>query len=341
MPCEELKKTLKALTRDIEIKFEVADNTCYMYVKKSYANMQENCNAFEGWALLIKSYFLNAKIVLDWNTEIPITDSKGKSVKARNYAAYNRFLYRVGKFEKLFRGWFCIFEDKQNKVYDFINEIQTNHINNPCISDSGYNPDKGIEHIIEKDFTCEKMNRKSFLEKLKTQSPPIKLRYVFDQLPNGLFEGSVTENNRKFPTGYFDLWGIDEDDNLCIFELKKPQGNDHIGIVSELFFYAWFAYEYYGVNINDRASKRLARGYGELVDRSRRLQNDKNPVKVYFLVKQFRSGLDEKIDNILELLNSALRDQGVAMTFGVVRYDESWLSDKAKKDISQRKQNKQ
>ena len=152
---------------------------------------------------------------------------------------------------------------------------------------------------------------------------------------------SVTKKNRKFPTGYFDLWGINEDDNLCIFELKKPQGNDHIGIVSELFFYAWFAYEYYGANINDRASKRWARGYGELVARSKRLQNGKNSVKAYFLVKQFRSGLDEKIDNILELLNSALRNQGVAMTFGVVRYDESWLSDKAKKDISQRKQNKQ
>lgn len=337
MTDEELKKALINVSRDI--KFDVADNTCNMYVEKSYANMQENCNAFEGWAFLIKSYFPNAKIILDWNTDIPTADSKGRDVSARNNAAYNRFLYRVGKFEKLFREWFCISEDKQNKVDDFKEEIRTNHINNLCISDSEYNLDKGIEHIIEKDFSREKMNQKSFLEKLSTQAPPIKLECVFDQLPNGLFEGSVAEKNRKFPTGYFDLWGIDDNDNLCIFELKKPQGNDHIGIVSELFFYAWFAYEYYGENINSTNGK-WRRGYDRLVERSKRLQNGKNPIKAYFLVKQFRSGLNEKIDNILKLLNSALRDQDVAITFGVVRYDESWLSDKAKEDISQRKQKK-
>ena len=97
------------------------------------------------------------------------------------------------------------------------------------------------------------------------------------------------------------MWGIDDNDNLCIFELKKPQGNDHTGIVSELFFYAWFAYEYYGTNINSEKSKKEKglRGYDELVARSGRLQNNKNLVKAYFLVKQFRAGLNEKIDNIL------------------------------------------
>lgn len=337
MTNEELKKALKNLPSDI--KFEVADDTCKMYIKKSYANMQDNCNAFEGWALLIKSYFPNANIVLDWNTDIPTIDSNGKDIRVRNYASYNRFLYRVGKFEKMFSEWFHVSKDIQNKVDDFTEKIRTNHINNLCNSDSAYNRDKGPEHIIEKDFSWEKMNQKTFLEKLHAQAVPIKLKCVFDQLPNGLFEGSVAEKNRRFPTGYFDLWGIDDNDNLCIFELKRPQGNDHIGIVSELFFYAWFAYEYYGANINSKKGK-WARGYDRLVERSKRLQNDENPIKAYFLVKQFRSGLNEKIDNILELFNSALKDQGVAITFEVVRYDESWLSDKAKEDIAQRKQKK-
>lgn len=338
MTNEELKKALKNLPRDIDITFEVPDDTYNIYVKKSYANMQDNCNAFEGWALLIKSYFPNAKIVLDWNTDIPIEED-GKDVRSRNYAAYNRFLYRVGKFEKMFSEWFRVSEDKQNKVHDFREKIKTNHVNNRCDSDSAYNLNKGEEHIIEKDFSWEKMNQKSFLEKLRAQATPIKLKCIFNQLPNGLFEGSVAERNRVFPTGYFDLWGIDDNDNLCIFELKKPIGNDHIGIVSELFFYAWFAQEYYGANINSKSGK-WARGYDRLVERSRRLQNAENHVKAYFLVKQFRSGLNEKIDNVLELLNSALRDRGVAITFGVVRYDESWLSNKAKEDIAQRKQSK-
>ncbi len=337
MTYEELKKALKSLPRDIT--FEVAAATCTMYIEKSYANMQDNCNSFEGWALLIKSYFPNAKIILDWNTDIPTTDSKGKDVRTQNYVAYNRFLYRVGKFEKMFHDWFHIPVEKQNKVDDFEEKIQTNHINNLCESDSAYNPFKGEEHIIEKDFSWETMNQQAFLEKLHAQAVPIKLKSVFDQLPNGLFKDSKAEINRVFPTGYFDLWGIDDNDNLCIFELKRPQGNDHIGIVSELFFYAWFAYEFYGANINSEKGK-WARGYDRLVKRSKRLQNKENPIKAYFLVKQFRSGLNEKIDNILELLNSALRDQGVAITFGVVRYDEAWLSDKAKEDIAQRKQKK-
>ena len=338
MTYEEVKKSLINLPRDIE--FKVAGDTCTMVIEKSYANMQENCNAFEGWALLIKSCFPNANIVLDWNSDIPDTDRKNNAIPSQNEVAYNRFLYRVEKFEKLFGNWFSIPVARKEEVGVFNKKIKTNHVNNVCNSDSGYNPAKGIEHIIEKDFSLEGMNQKSFLEKLRAQVTPIKLQCVFDQLPNGLFEGTVKGKNRVFPTGYFDLWGIDDNDNLCIFELKKPQGNDHTGIVSELFFYAWFAYEYYGTNINSEKSKKEKglRGYDELVARSGRLQNNKNLVKAYFLVKQFRAGLNEKIDNILALLNSALRDQGIAITFEVVRYDESWLSDKAKADITQLKQ---
>ena len=332
MTNEVLKKALKRLPSAIT--FEVADDTCTMYIEKAYANMQDDGNAFEGWALLIKSYFPNAKIVLDWKPISPI-DSKGKNV-----AAYNRFLYRVGKFEKIFGEWFQVSEDKQNIVADFGERIRTNHINNLSASDSGYNPGHGAEHIIEKDFSWEKMNQKFFLEKLNAQAAPIKLKCVFDQLPNGLFEGSVKETNRIFPTGYFDLWGIDDKDNLCIFELKELQGNRKVGIVSELFFYAWFAYEYCGANINSEKKENLPRGYDKLVERSKILQNGENPIKAYFLVKQFRAGLDDKIDDVLKLLNSALKNQGVAITFGVVRYDESWLSDKAKEDIAQRKPKK-
>lgn len=337
MTYEEVKKSLINLPRDIE--FKVAGDTCTMVIEKSYANMQENCNAFEGWALLIKSYFPNANIVLEWNSDIPDTDRTNNGIPSQNEVAYNRFLYRVEKFEKLFGDWFSIPVAKKEEVGVFNKKIKTNHVNNLCDSDSSYNPVKGIEHIIEKDFSRETMNQRFFLEKLRMQAKPIKLNCVFDQLPNGLFEGSVAKRNRVFPTGYFDLWGIDDNDNLCIFELKKPQGNDKIGIISELFFYAWFAYEYYGVNIN-KTKEKCARGYDRLVERSRRLQNDENPIKAYFLVKQFRSGLNEKIETILDLLNSALRDQCVAITFGVVRYDESWLSDKAKENIAQRKQNK-
>lgn len=338
MTDEELKKAL--ITVPHERNFIVAGDPCNMYIKKSYANMQENSNAFEGWALLIKSYFPEAKIILDWNTDIPSVNSKGKNVSARNNAAYNRFLYRLGKFGTLFPQWFHIPKDKQKIVDGFTEEIRTNHINNVCKSDSEYNRDKGIEHIIEKDFSRKDRSQSAFIEKLRAQKILIKSECVFDQLPNGLFEIPVLEKNRKFPTGYFDLWGVDDENNLCIFELKKPQGNDHIGVVSELFFYAWFAYEYYGANINKtkKSKEKYARGYEQLVERSEKLQSGKNPVKAYFLVKQFRSGLDEKINDILTLLNSALNKQGVAITFEVIRYDESWLSARAKEDIAQRKQ---
>jgi hypothetical protein len=58
------------------------------------------------------------------------------------------------------------------------------------------------------------------------------------QLPVGVFRKSVNRENAIFTHGKsaVDIWGISAND-LVIFELKAP-GNEKIGVISELFFYA-------------------------------------------------------------------------------------------------------
>ena len=60
---------------------------------------------------------------------------------------------------------------------------------------------------------------------------------LYDQFPCGLFYEDKNEQNRLFNRGAFDLWGVDNEGNICLFELKEEK-NHSLGIISELFFYS-------------------------------------------------------------------------------------------------------
>jgi hypothetical protein len=63
-------------------------------------------------------------------------------------------------------------------------------------------------------------------------------KFIERQLPVGLFKGRVARGNEIFTRGKsaIDLWGVNKENDLLIFELKAGN-NARVGIISELFFY--------------------------------------------------------------------------------------------------------
>jgi len=208
-------------------------------------NMQNNDSAFEAWCLILKYWikdFNNSQFSLTWKGEY-----------AANDPHYQRFLYRVKKFQELF-SWFNLGED-QDKILEKdmrINPSKKILLNRPRdlrprlkvdeykkynqLSEEQFN--KLTEHEIERIFSSFELPMKNLAEKTGADEKTISY-----QLPIGIFEDKVSSGNELFPgkKGAIDLWAIGKDkQELYIFELKKIKGNakPSVGAISELFFYA-------------------------------------------------------------------------------------------------------
>lgn len=112
-----------ALPRDID--FEFIQNTLIMYLNKTsigvgyrnskgklcYVNMQDDAAAFEGWAVVIKTFWntecdYNVKIDISDDEMVELPDPKDvfikKEVSEVSSGHYGRFLYRANKFSEEF-----------------------------------------------------------------------------------------------------------------------------------------------------------------------------------------------------------------------------------------------
>jgi hypothetical protein len=195
--------------------------------KKSYgvlANMQQDDAAFEGWAICMKAAVPSWNFNLHW--ELPVD---------RNGGHYQRFLYRAKRFRSLYKAWFTIDEQGLEEIEKFL-----------LIKDSGNTkyilnaPSGDAERTNDAEHSPENL-----LENRIIKTQPVELKNLFNvktyhrQLPVGLFINSVAKKNAIFTHGKsaIDIWGISEDKTLVIFELKAL-GNNKIGAISELFFYA-------------------------------------------------------------------------------------------------------
>ena len=71
-------------------------------------NMQENVACFEGWALALKTYFMdkNYNFVKLKCVEIP-SPSPEKGILENEHA--NRFLYRALRFSQQYKDWFEVY----------------------------------------------------------------------------------------------------------------------------------------------------------------------------------------------------------------------------------------
>lgn len=182
-------------------------------------NMQTNVSAFEGWATAIYRWCGVQRIILEW--EAP---------NNTNNCHYQRFLFRVEQFHKAY-AWFEIPDKCKLLLKDLRIREGGVYVVNAAKSDRTTTVPRSKEAKLE----MELYKNPDFLVK-KTGA-----KFIERQLPVGLFENNVTTKNSIF-TGKksaVDLWGMDENGNLLLFELKAA-GNKQIGIISELFFYIAF-----------------------------------------------------------------------------------------------------
>ena len=250
--------------------------------------------------------------------------------KDKDVNTYLRFLFRLYSFLKAFN-WVSI-SNKSNeeelarfaKIYE--EALKNKKItNNYPISKSSYDEKKGQEHVIEKIFS-QTSKGSQYLRKLyKNIYPDDTLKCMYDQLPNGLFNTDVNgkphEKNRIFTSGAYDIWGIDDKNDFCIFELKKNKGNAGLGVISELFFYAVFAKEILCNKDRTNASTkkcRELRGYNKLYDFSQ--TNKVNEVRAIFLLGEgVHPAIKEMYEKgkLLEVLNT----NKFGIKFNFLQYD--------------------
>ncbi|MFA6174533.1 MAG: hypothetical protein WC701_12760 [Kiritimatiellales bacterium] len=206
------------------------------------ANMQQDASAFEGWAVGLKATVPEWSFCLKWAEPKNAADGH-----------YQRFLYRAKKFSTYYSDWFSIapgcstqallIKDHEKYLLNAPSEMGNGRINN-----STYHVENFIENKIIKD-----------------NDSPLKHAFGIDrlerQLPVGVFCGKVEKKTAIFARGKsaVDIWGITSADELVIFELKAP-GNEKVGAISELFFYAMvLADEQAGLLIRKKSPGELIR----------------------------------------------------------------------------------
>ena len=160
------------------------------------------------------------------------------------------------------------------------------------------------------------------------------MNFIYNQLPNGLFDkeactnGKVCNKARIFPTGYYDIWGINEKNEFCVFELKKPEDNNKMGIISELYFYALFA-ENILLNSHLIKAKKNYRGYNGLVNA---VNHGCNKVNAYFLVDNTKNGIHKDINDNRERMIELLNSNPFNLHFQFIEYDYDAIKEYIKPD---------
>lgn len=197
-------------TNDIEIKLKKGVES---------ENMQVDASAFEGWALVMRVWGKFNKVTLCW--EKPTNIDNGH---------YQRFLFRAKQFHHLNKSWFSICNSCLSYLDDLKIKAQDTYFMNVPSENRVIKKPHHKEAILEFRFALKDLH-----SPLMTLT---KANTIYRQLPVGVFEKSVANGNEIFTKGKsaIDLWGINKKSELLIFELKA-EGNNKVGIISELFFY--------------------------------------------------------------------------------------------------------
>ena len=208
----------------------IIDNTLYITIDAEgvLQNMQNDASAFEGWIFCIKSLISAIdKTIIDW--EKPAFSSEEKIYKSQK-KHYNRFWVRVIWFIENY-SWAAVANNKEEEICDFNRSLKQLTLNYPLQKSK----DKS-----RKSDTDQKMKYEAMLETAIYQYLS-KTGFSNHQLPMGLFDRTVSLNTAITPGGasQADLWKIENGD-FTVYELKDciNTDNTHVGIITELMFYA-------------------------------------------------------------------------------------------------------
>jgi phage anti-repressor protein len=257
-----------AFPKDIGLS-EQGSDTLVMQMKRNglglgeaAANMQNNAAAFEAWALVIKSHGYD-KVIL--KADIPDSLDHLPHLHCNQYLHYNRFLYRAQRFCDNF-DWFTLSDNLKlavsafsHEVFDKKRNLKLNTPNNSGTAEPNRPKSKTERYFIENPDKLRELTK-------------VNTREFFPQLPVGLFSDKVDNGTMIFPGGKaaIDLWAIEENSGaycIHVVELKKG-ANKSIGVLSELFFYVNFVYDFYCRKLASPGCISEDRGYAKLSDLS-------------------------------------------------------------------------
>ena len=293
-------------------------------VEKPEENMQSDAADFEAVALMCKCVLPDCRRIeigfehqhLKWNRKYGEQNS--------NINNYLRFLYRLDMFQRAFPDWVSISQSVRGECEAFVDLLKNAEpSNNIPEQKADKDPKKGREeHKIEIALVHNERGR-AYLNELYLNAVGGRLLCAHNQLPNGLFdcgaEGVCSEKNRIFSTGFYDLWGLDDQNNFCVFELKKDEDNEHLGVISQLFFYAAYARDIL-INpdrLHQKKQRNNFRGYEELYDAVAVNASVKSVRALFLLGRSIHPLIEENKEKLIELLNS----NTFGIHFDIIRYD--------------------
>lgn len=313
-------------------------------------NMQTDSSDFEGIAVAAWSVEPSLTIRLkyeqfnkdedgnNWDRkslQLPsYKDAKGSDRVRSAWLHYMRFLYRVMTFQNQYGKDKFVVDDSNNDEIELFRELYTKalesknlYITRPTEEGKAKTKDEIVsqktvlENHLEKWFVKNSECLTGELEKEFIEKVGACIK-VYDQLPCSMFYKCPNDKpsaaSRIFTAGYFDLWGV-KDNELCLFELKK-EDNAHLGIISELYFYANLmkdmkeTKDVYKRVKNNHTFK--YRGFDVFWN------NEKNgKVNAYFLVPELYPFFESNKKAILEVLNKG----NTGIKFDVIMFDQKFI----------------
>jgi hypothetical protein len=279
--------------------------------------MQTDAAAFEAWALALRGWCGEKEvqsITLRWSEPIIKAGPDGAAAMAH----YQRFLYRVRKFENYFP-WFQVADRA------LLNASQLTHDGsyrlNIALSERTGSPDlprrppaELREHELECAFAFSPL-RENLKQLLAADD-------LVCQVPVGVFADAVRKGQGVLCGGKsaIDLLAWDRKGSLMIVELKK-WGAKKMGAVSELFFYSCVMREAAalgGQRFQFTEPKR--NGY---VPRELSPIREARRIRGYLLVgPEVHPLLERRVNGVFEQLNAATEADG--LRFAVIRFNEHW-----------------
>jgi len=295
----DIKKNNRLKLSDL-IDYSLINGELTLTINYPCVNMQNNENAFEGWAVVLKSAFGNriTKVILDVNANSEIDIKNGHCA---------RFLWRAHNFSEIF-DWFEIGNCK-NEVNKFVKSISKNILLNIPSEDRKPVVNSKGERFIEYLFAdrC-----RPFYDELKNL---IDADEIFNQVPVGLFQNVISNYTKIFTGGAsaIDLIGYKGQDILHLIELKIGD-NNKLGIISEFLFYAFIMHNLFVSKDFEYPKKSFPKSF---VKYSQLYENRPvGKINGYLLCQNYHPLLDKKE---IKLLNSGLSKFNIELSR--IKYD--------------------
>lgn len=221
------------LPRDID--FSLHDGVLSVRIHNPMANMQTNEAAFEAWILILKRWLDGDidRVFLDYSVPDIISECYVADYRRQHY---NRFLFRLNGFTKLFGDWVTLADDRQAEVASFMDWLRRGPslLNHPIARARSVIATEKLERQVESWLVFHEGKQ------LLCDHLALNPDKVFHQLPVGVFHERIAANTAIFTRGAsaIDIWGVGlDDETLHLIELKVGS-NKGVGAISETLFYA-------------------------------------------------------------------------------------------------------